>query len=122
VAMTTPSQKPESNDRQGRRLVSELEGSRGNIVRGGPTDRSYDLTIIEQGSEIHAEVKGMAPDETWVGINGLGALRRLVDDTTYRLYFCVLSEKPRVLRLRSPFLYLLLRWTPKHVTDLRTFV
>jgi len=65
--MTTPAQK-------GRRLVSELEESRGNIVRGGPTDRSFDLTVIDQGSEIHAEVKGMAPDETWVGVNGLGGI------------------------------------------------
>jgi hypothetical protein len=120
--MTTPAQKPESNDKQGRRLVSELGRSQGNTVRGGPTDRSFDLTVIDQGSEIRAEVKGMAPDETWVGINGLGALKRLVDDAAYRLYFCVLSEKPRVLRLKSPFLYLLLNWTPKHVADLRTFV
>ena len=64
----------------------------------------------------------MAPDETWVGINGLGALRRLVDDAAYRLYFCVLAERPRVLRLKSHLLFVLRNWTPKHVADLRAFL
>jgi hypothetical protein len=120
--MATPAQKPESNDKQARRLVADLEKSRGNSVAGGPRNRSFDLTVVDGGSEIHCEVKGMAPGETLVVINGLGALRRLIDDGAYRLCFCVLGIKPRVVRFKSPLLFLLLGWTQKHVDDLRTFI
>ena len=53
-------------------LLQTFEKSRGNSVAGGPRNRSFDLTVVDGGSEIHCEVKGMAPGETWVGINALG--------------------------------------------------
>ena len=96
-------------DKEARNLIEQLERSRGAKV-SKPQDRSYDLLIRESSGDIHAEIKGMDMQSTWVGINGIRALQRLIDDPAYRLYFCAFGNVPAVLRCRSAWLYSVLQW------------
>jgi hypothetical protein len=91
-----------TKDKQARLTVTELERSQGAAVSSPPNcDKSYDLLIKRDLKEIHGEVKGSEPRCTWIGINGLGALCRLLEDPDYRLYFCVIGDDRAVLKCQA---------------------
>jgi hypothetical protein len=88
--------------KKGLELVRELEKSLGNKVQK-PNDDSYDLLVQGGSGQIHGEVKTTDSANGRWSLNGTGALRRLISDPNYRLYFCLL-EPPTVMRCNGLFL------------------